>query len=61
MKSHTEYLTFNLPARMAFENITPQVEAIVRKSGVAEGLLLCNTTHIHLLPSVPRNGDDSAT
>src|SRR5215475_6239437 len=46
MKSHTEYLTFNLPARMAFENITPQVEAIVRKSGVREGLVLCNAMHI---------------
>jgi hypothetical protein len=28
MKSHTEYLTFNIAARMAFENITPQVEEI---------------------------------
>src|SRR5438445_4961834 len=40
MKSHTEYLTFNVPARMAFQNITPQVEEIVRKSGGQEGLLL---------------------
>ena len=31
MKSHTEYLTFNLPARMAFVNITPQVEEIVAR------------------------------
>ena len=46
MKSHTEYLTFNLPARMAFENITPQVEAIVKKSGVEEGLVLVNAMHI---------------
>ena len=46
MKSHTEYLTFNIPARMAFQNITPQVEEIVRKSGVAEGLVLCNAMHI---------------
>jgi secondary thiamine-phosphate synthase enzyme len=46
MKSQTEYLTFNLPARMAFENITPQVEAIVRKSGVREGLVLVNAMHI---------------
>jgi thiamine phosphate synthase YjbQ (UPF0047 family) len=42
MKSYTEYLTFTIPARMAFQNITPQVEEIVRKSGVQEGLLLCN-------------------
>ena len=33
MKSHTEHLTFNIPARMDFLNITPQVEEIVRKSG----------------------------
>ena len=46
MKSHTEYLTFNLPARLAFENITPRVEAIVRESGVREGLVLCNAMHI---------------
>jgi hypothetical protein len=26
MKSHTEYLTFNVPARMGFENITPTIE-----------------------------------
>ena len=46
MKSHTEYLTFNLPARMAFENITHLVEEIVRKSGVQEGLVLVNAMHI---------------
>ncbi len=31
MKSLTEYLTFNIPARMDFVNITPQVEAAVRQ------------------------------
>ena len=46
MKSKTEYLTFNLPARMAFTNITPQVERIVAESGVREGLVLCNAMHI---------------
>jgi secondary thiamine-phosphate synthase enzyme len=46
MKSHTEYLTFNLPARMAFQNITPQIEQAVRKSGVREGLVLVNAMHI---------------
>ncbi len=46
MKSHTEYLTFNLPARMGFENITPRVEEIVRESGVREGLVLVNAMHI---------------
>jgi secondary thiamine-phosphate synthase enzyme len=46
MKAHTEYLTFNLPARMGFENITPKVEAIVGHSGVTDGLMLCNAMHI---------------
>ena len=46
MKSHTEYLTFHLPVRMAFVNITPQVEEIVQKSRVAEGLVLVNAMHI---------------
>lgn len=46
MKSYTEYLTFHLPARMAFQNITPQVEEVVRQSGVREGLVLCNAMHI---------------
>ncbi len=57
MKSLTEYLTFNLPARMAFENITPRVEEIVRKSGVQEGLVLCNAMHI--TASVFINDDES--
>jgi secondary thiamine-phosphate synthase enzyme len=46
MRSHTEYLTFHLPARVGFVNITPQVEEAVRKSGVAEGLVLVNAMHI---------------
>jgi secondary thiamine-phosphate synthase enzyme len=46
MKFLTEYLTFNLPARMAFENITTRVEEIVRKSEVQEGFVLCNAMHI---------------
>jgi len=46
MKSRTEYLTFNLPERMAFENITDRIEAIVEKSGVQEGLVLVNAMHI---------------
>jgi secondary thiamine-phosphate synthase enzyme len=46
VKSFTEYLTFNLPERMAFQNITPQLEQIVQKSGVKEGILLCNAMHI---------------
>ncbi len=46
MKSLTEYLTFNIPSRMGFLNITPQVEEAVRNSGVKEGVVLCNAMHI---------------
>ena len=45
MKAHTVYLTLNVPTG-SFVNITPQVEAAVRKSGVREGLVLCNSMHI---------------
>ncbi len=57
MKSTTEYLTFNIPERMAFLNITPRLEQIVRQSGVKEGLLLCNAMHI--TASVFINDDES--
>ena len=46
MKSLTEYLTFNVPARMDLLNITSQVEAIVARSVVQEGLCLVNAMHI---------------
>jgi len=46
MKSHTRYLTLNIPARMDFENITRQVAAEVKASGVQEGLCLVNAMHI---------------
>ena len=46
MKSTTEYLTFNVPERMGFLNITPRIERIVADSGIREGLLLCNAMHI---------------
>ena len=46
MKSHTTYLTFNVPARMDFVHITPQVQEEVSKSDVKEGLCLVNAMHI---------------
>ncbi|HET6572024.1 MAG TPA: secondary thiamine-phosphate synthase enzyme YjbQ [Fimbriiglobus sp.] len=46
MRSLTEYLTFTVPERVGFVNITPQVAEVVRKSGVAEGIVLCNAMHI---------------
>jgi secondary thiamine-phosphate synthase enzyme len=46
VKSLTQYLTFEVPARMDFVNITPQVEEAVQESQVAEGLCLVNAMHI---------------
>ncbi len=57
MKSRTEYLTFNIPARMDFLNITDRVEQVVRDSGVKEGLVLVNAMHI--TASVFINDDES--
>ena len=57
MKSRTEYLTFRVPERMDFINITPEVMDVVRKSGVQEGLCLVNAMHI--TASVFINDDES--
>lgn len=46
MLSHTAYLTFNIPTRVGFVNITGKVEEIVRESGVRDGLVLVNAMHI---------------
>lgn len=46
MKSHTEYLTYEVPSRRGFVNITPDVRKIIQKSGVKEGLCLINAMHI---------------
>ena len=42
MKSYREELTFETKTRGAYINITPEVEAAVKKSGVKEGLCLVN-------------------
>lgn len=42
---------------MGFQNITPTIEEILRKSGIKEGLLLCNAMHI--TASVFINDDES--
>ncbi len=46
MKTHRKELWFETPTRMAFVNITPQVEDALRASGVKEGLCLVNAMHI---------------
>ena len=46
MKSARKELWFNVPSRRGFVNITPEVETVVRDSGVREGLVLVNAMHI---------------
>jgi len=46
MKTYREELFFETKKKREYINITPQVEAAVRKSGVQEGLVLVNPMHI---------------
>ena len=57
MKSYRKELWFNLPTRMGFLCITPQVRECLADSGIGEGLLLVNAMHI--TASVFINDDES--
>ena len=46
MKSYKKELWFNAPERVAFINITNQVEEALHESGIKEGLCLVNAMHI---------------
>jgi len=46
MNFHTEYLTFHSKKHREYIHITPQVEGAVRKSGIAEGMVLVSAIHI---------------
>ena len=46
MKSYRKELWFHLPQRMAFVNITRDVDTCLKESGVREGLCLVNAMHI---------------
>ncbi len=46
MKSFRKTLTFEVPARMDFVNITLQVDEALAESGIQEGLCLVNAMHI---------------
>jgi secondary thiamine-phosphate synthase enzyme len=46
VKSLTEYLWFEVPARRGFINITNTVGELVKQSRVQEGLCLVNAMHI---------------
>lgn len=57
MKSYRKELWFNTGTRVAFVNITPQVNDCLRESGIREGLVLVNAMHI--TASVFINDDES--
>ena len=45
MRSYRKKLWLDIPTRMAFLNITPQVGECLKESGVKEGLVLVNAKH----------------
>jgi secondary thiamine-phosphate synthase enzyme len=57
MKTYRKELWFDIPRRLEFINITPQVQDCLEESGITEGLLLCNAMHI--TASVFINDDES--
>jgi len=57
MQSYRKELWFEVPARRALINITPQVNECLAESGIRDGLLLCNAMHI--TASVFINDDES--
>jgi secondary thiamine-phosphate synthase enzyme len=46
MKTHRQELWMQTATRVAWVNITPQVEQALRDSGIREGLCLVNAMHI---------------
>lgn len=46
MKVLTEYLKFHTKKHRAYVHITPQIETLVQKSGVQEGMALVSAMHI---------------
>ena len=46
MKSFRQEIELQIPKRLAFVNLTEQVNDFLKKSGVREGLCLVNSMHI---------------
>lgn len=46
MRFHTEYLTVNTRRQRDYINITREVEAALKKSGIREGMILVSAMHI---------------
>jgi secondary thiamine-phosphate synthase enzyme len=46
MKSYRKEILLHIPTRRGFQNITAKVEECLRESGITEGLVLVNSTHV---------------
>ena len=46
MKIHTEYIAVHTKKHRDYIHLTPQVEAIVKKSGIKDGMALVSAMHI---------------
>ena len=57
MKVHTEYLTYRTKARYEMVHITPEIDAIIRKSGVDDGL--CFVSPMHITAAIYVNDNES--
>ena len=56
MKAYTEYLSFETKKRREMVHITPQIEEIVRRSGIRDGL--CFVSPMHITAAVYVNDDE---
>ena len=46
MKFHTEYLHFETKKHREYVHITPQIEEILKRSGIRDGMILVSAMHI---------------
>jgi secondary thiamine-phosphate synthase enzyme len=46
MKTHTEYLVLHTKTKRAYIHLTPQVDGILKNSGIKEGMALVSAMHI---------------
>jgi len=46
MKFLTDYLTFQTAKHREYLNITPQVQSVLERSGIREGMILVSAMHI---------------
>lgn len=57
MKTFTDYLFFNTRSRIEFIKITEQIDDVIQRSGIKDGLVLVNPMHI--TAAVIVNDDES--